>query len=47
MCRIQIRMNGLDAWGRMAAMLGANESIPQDAVVLTGGRQLELPGVAA
>jgi hypothetical protein len=48
MCRIQIRMNGLDAFGRIAGILGAMEhSMPADAVVLTPGRQLELPGVAA
>lgn len=47
MCRIQIRMNGLDAWGRMAGSLSAMEHVPEDAVVLTAGRQLELPGVAA
>ena len=48
MCQIQIRMNGLDTFGRMAGLLGALEqSVPADAVMLNSGRQLELPGVAA
>jgi hypothetical protein len=48
MCRIQIRMNGLDAFGRIAGLLGAvEERMPADAAVLKSGRQLVLPGVAA
>lgn len=48
MCRIQIRMNGLDAFGRIASWLGSFEpSMPADAVVLHSGRQLALPGIAA
>ena len=48
MCRIQLRMNGLDEFGRMAGMLGVIEQgLPPDAVVLEPGRQMELPGVAA
>ena len=48
MCQIQIRMNGLDAFGRMAGILGAMEGdVPADAVILKPGRQLDLPGVAA
>ncbi|MEI6809741.1 MAG: N-6 DNA methylase [bacterium] len=48
MCKIQIRMNGLDAFGRMAGILGAmEESVPADALILKPGRQLELPIAAA
>jgi hypothetical protein len=48
MTRIQLRMNGLDAFGRMAGLLGATEkSIPADVMMLKPGRQLDLPGVAA
>lgn len=48
MCRIQLRMNGLDSVGRMAGLLGALEqSGPAAAVVLTPGGQQELPGIAA
>ena len=48
MSRIQIRMNGLDEFGRMVGLLGAIEQgMPADAVVLKPGRQLQLPGVAA
>jgi type I restriction-modification system DNA methylase subunit len=48
MTRIQLRMNGLDAFGRMAGLLGAMEkSMPADAVMLKSGKQLDLPGVAA
>lgn len=43
MCRIQLRINGLDAFGRMAGLL----TPPVDAVVLPPGKQMELPGVAA
>ena len=46
MCRIQLRMNGLDAVGRMAGMLG-DSPVPEVAVRLPAGRQLELPIVAA
>jgi len=42
MCRIQLRMNGLDAVGRMAGLLA--QPAP-DAVA--GNKQLLLPGVAA
>ena len=42
MCRIQIRMNGLDAFGRMAGLLA--QTAP--AVTLETG-QLALPGMAA
>ena len=42
MCRIQLRMNGLDYFGRMAGLL-ANQA--PDAVIRNG--QLGLPGVAA
>jgi len=48
MCRIQIRMNGLDAFGRIVGLVGSMEPcVPVDAVLLPSGRQLELPGVAA
>ena len=48
MCRIQLRMNGLDEFGRMVGMLGAIEQgQPPDAVVLKAGRQMGLPGIAA
>ena len=48
MCRIQLRMNGLDEVGRMAGLVGALEkATPTDSVTLTPGRQLMLPGVAA
>lgn len=48
MCRIQLRMNGLDAFGRMAGLLGAIEqSVPEGSVALPVGRQLVLPGMAA
>ena len=48
MCRIQLRMNGLDAFGRMVGMLGAIEQgQPPDAVMLKPGRQTDLPGFAA
>jgi hypothetical protein len=48
MTRIQLRMNGLDAFGRMAGLLGAREqSMPAEAVVLKSAKQLDLPGVAA
>ena len=48
MCRIQLRMNGLDEFGRMAGLLGMIEQgIPADTVMLKPGRQMELPGVAA
>jgi hypothetical protein len=48
MCRIQIRMNGLDAFGRMAGWLASTQQdAPADSVILPAGRQLELPGVAA
>ena len=48
MCRIQLRINGLDEFGRMVGMLGAIEQgLPPDAVVLKPGRQLALPGMAA
>lgn len=48
MCRIQLRINGLDAFGRMAGMLaGMEQDMPADAVVLTAGRQMGSPGVAA
>jgi type I restriction-modification system DNA methylase subunit len=43
MCSIQLRMNGLDAFGRIAGMLG---NMKQD-IMLNPGRQLDLPGVAA
>lgn len=46
MCRIQLRMNGLDAFGRMAGMLSENNHVPEDAVKLPAGRQLELFDVA-
>jgi methylase of polypeptide subunit release factors len=42
MCRIQLRMNGLDAFGRMAALLA--QQVPD--VTLNAG-QLALPGIAA
>jgi type I restriction-modification system DNA methylase subunit len=42
MCRIQLRMNGLDAFGRMAGML-ANTAA--NGVIRSG--QLQLPGIAA
>jgi hypothetical protein len=46
MCRIQLRMNGLDAVGRMAGLLGALEqsSPAQDE---QPRRQPDLPGIAA
>lgn len=44
MCRIQLRINGLDAFGRMAGLL---QTLPDNAVMLPAGRQMELPGVAA
>ena len=48
MCRIQLRMNGLDEFGRMVGMLGVIErGMPPDAVVLEPGRQMDLPGIAA
>ena len=46
MCRIQLRMNGLDAFGRMAGMRG-DSPVSEVAVRLPAGRQLELPIVAA
>jgi type I restriction-modification system DNA methylase subunit len=48
MCRIQLRMNGLDAVGRMAGRLGAldTSSTAQD-MTLNPGRQLTFPGIAA
>lgn len=42
MCRLQLRMNGLDAVGRMAGLLGGQVS-----AVAGGNAQLLLPGVAA
>jgi hypothetical protein len=42
MCRIQLRMNGLDAFGRMAGLLA--QAVPD--VQLSAG-QLSLPGIAA
>jgi hypothetical protein len=48
MCRIQLRMNGLDAVGHMAGLVGALEkAAPVQDVTLPPGRQLELPGIAA
>ncbi len=48
MCRIQLRMNGLDSFGRMAGLLAALESDPPtEAVMLPAGRQGVLPGLAA
>ena len=48
MCRIQLRMNGLDAVGRMAGLLGdVGKSIPAEAVILAPGAQQDLPGFAA
>ena len=42
MCRIQLRMNGLDALGRMAGLLAARRTD-----VTVGGVQPMLPGMAA
>jgi type I restriction-modification system DNA methylase subunit len=42
MCRIQLRMNGLDAVGRMVGMLAGQ--VPG---VVAGNKQMLLPGVAA
>ena len=48
MCRIQLRMNGLDEFGRMVGLLGAIEQgMPADALMLKPGRQMDLPGIAA
>lgn len=48
MCRIQLRMNGLDEFDRMVGMLGViAQGIPAGAVVLKPGRQTDLPGFAA
>jgi methylase of polypeptide subunit release factors len=48
MCRIQLRMNGLDEFGRMVGMLGViQQGLPPDAAILKPGRQLQLPGMAA
>jgi len=48
MCRIQLRMNGLDAVWRMAGLLGALErNTPAQDIALKPGRQQALPGVAA
>jgi hypothetical protein len=48
MCRIQLRMNGLDDVGRIAGLVGALEksALAQD-VTLQPGRQPMLPGIAA
>ncbi len=43
MCRIQIRINGLDAFGRMAGLI----TQPTDVAVSVPASQLLLPGVAA
>jgi hypothetical protein len=41
-------MNGLDAVGHMAGLVGALEkAAPVQDVTLPPGRQLELPGIAA
>lgn len=48
MCRIQLRMNGLDAVGRVAGLVGALEkTTPVQDVTLNPGRQLTFPGIAA
>ena len=48
MCRIQIRMNGLDDIGRMAGLLGSmDQSMRADAVLRGDSRQLQLPAIAA
>jgi type I restriction-modification system DNA methylase subunit len=48
MCRIQLRMNGLDAVGRMAGLVGALErNTPAQDMTLKPGRQQDLPGIAA
>ena len=47
MCRIQLRMNGLDDVGRMARLIGAlGTTAPELVVTLKPGRQLALPGIA-
>lgn len=43
MCRIQLRMNGLDAVGRMAGLMNSSN----DGVNSTSDIQLKLPGMAA
>jgi len=48
MCRIQLRMNGLDALGRMAVLQAAAKAPGRaDAVVADRGAQLVLPDIAA
>ena len=48
MCRIQIRMNGLDRVGHLAGLLAAaGEPMPAEAVVRASGAQQGLPGFAA
>ena len=48
MCRIQLRVNGLDAFGRIAGTVGTLEkSTPAQDVTLDPGKQLKLPGIAA
>lgn len=48
MCRIQIRMNGLDRVGQIAGLLAAaGRPMPAEAVVRASGRETSLPGFAA